>query len=80
MFTSGMNYFWGQPEEKRAEIIEQIIERSDELTPDQLTKVRSSRIARKMVSRFMTYANTLSMEQRRELVPLLQQAAKIMAK
>ena len=80
MFTSGMNYFWSQPEEKRAEIIEQIIERSDELTPDQLTKVRSSRIARKMVSKFMTYANTLSMQQRRELVPLLQQAARIMVK
>jgi len=80
MFTSGMDYFWSQPEEKRAQIIEQIIERSDELQPEQLSKVRSSRIARKMVSNFMSYANTLSMEQRRELVPLLQQAAKIMGK
>ncbi len=80
MFSSGMDFFWTQSEEKRAEMIEQIIERSDQLAPDQLTKVRSSRIARKMVSRFMGYANTLSMEQRRELVPLLQQAAKIMGK
>ncbi len=79
-FNAGMGYFWSQPQETRADIIRRIVDRSERLTEEQKTQIRSSQTARTMMTKFLTYSNTLSMEQRRELIPLLQQAAKIMAK
>jgi len=61
-----------------AEIIQRIVDGSNQLTKEQRTQIRSSEIARKMMQKFMSYSNTLSIQQRRELMPLLQAAAKIM--
>jgi len=78
VFNASMGYFWSQPQERRAEVIQRIVDGSNQLTEGQRAQIRSSEMARKMMQRFMNHSNTLSMEQRRELTPLLQAAAKIM--
>ncbi len=79
LFDTAMGYFWSQPQADRAEIIRRAVDGSKQLTNEQRAQIRSSDIARKLMQKLINYSNSLPMDQRRELMPLLQQAAKIMS-
>ncbi|MFP3904098.1 MAG: hypothetical protein ACLFWB_07635 [Armatimonadota bacterium] len=74
----GMNRFWSEPPERRQEIINTIVSRSNELTGEQREMIRSSSVAKKVMTKFMNYTMQLPTDKRRELMPLMQQAARIM--
>jgi hypothetical protein len=76
--TAGMGAFWNEEPQRRAEIVREAVERTNQLNSQQRAQIRSSRLARTVMDRFLKYANTLSMEQRREIMPLLQLAGQIM--
>ncbi|MFO7946061.1 MAG: hypothetical protein R6V19_04520 [Armatimonadota bacterium] len=74
----GMNRFWSESPERRQEIINTIVSRSNELTSEQREMIRSSSVAKKVMTKFMNYTMQLPTDKRRELMPLMQQAARIM--
>ncbi len=80
LLIAGMAAFWNEEPQRRTEIVQEAVARTDQLTDQQRAQIRSSRIARDVMDRFLKYANTLSMEQRREIMPLLQVAAQIMGR
>lgn len=77
-FHAGVGFFWSQPPEKRAELVRTVVERAGTLSADDRRQIRSSALARQMMGKFVEYCNSLPMDQRREMMPLLQEAARLM--
>ncbi len=80
LFTAGVGYFWSQPAEKRAEMVKKVIAEADKLTPEQRRQIGSSQVAKQFFAKALGYSNTLPMDQRKELMPLLQEAARLLGR
>ena len=79
-FRAGVGFFWSQPPERRAELVRTVVERAGTLSADDRRQIKSSDVAKQVMERFVEYCNSLPMEQRREMMPLLQEAAKLMGR
>lgn len=79
-FQAGVGFFWSQSPERRAELVRTVVERAGTLSADDRRQIKQSDIAKQVMTRFVEYCNSLPMEQRREMLPLLQEAAKLMGR
>ncbi len=78
LFNMGVGYFWSQSPERRAELVNRVVRQAGNLSAEDRRQIRSSSLAKQVMAKFMDYCNSLPMDQRREMMPLLQEAAKLM--
>ncbi|MGQ9731866.1 MAG: hypothetical protein ACUVX8_11425 [Candidatus Zipacnadales bacterium] len=75
---TGAERFWQLPPEQRQEIVQRVSERLQNLPPDVANAIRSSPWAPRILSMALQFVMTMTPEQRREIMPIMQGLGRLM--